>query len=156
MEIYHRLSKVVHPVVISTVSSVELKTLIKRHYWFDWKLASKTADLFKLTLDSSKEILGLIALINDPRDSRIEIKLLASSRKNVGVDKEFEGIVTCLIGFACGEALARYGDVACVSLVPKTVLKKHYISRYNMMDAGKQIFLEGKPLFDLVKKCYKL
>ena len=93
-----------------------------------------------------------MALARHPGDNRLEIKLLASSKENIGVNKKFEGIVACLLAYACSESLKSYGDLACVSLIPKTALKVHYLTIYNMLDGGRQVFLEGKRLFDWAKK----
>jgi len=84
-----------------------------------------------------------------PDELRIEIKLLASSKENTGAAKIYEGIAGCLIAFACRESLSKYGDMACVSLVPMTYLKEHYIQKYNMGNAGWQVFLDGKILYDM-------
>jgi hypothetical protein len=86
------------------------------------------------------------------RDNRMEIKLLTSSIENVGATKNFEGIAACLLAYACGESLKNYGELACVSLLPKTALKEHYMEKYGMLDGGRHVFLEGKVLFDWVKK----
>ncbi len=87
-----------------------------------------------------------------PAEYRMEIKLLASARENVGDGKEYEGIAGCLIGFACRESVKRYGDLACVSLMPKTELQEHYRRKYGMIDAGHQLCVEGLSLIKLINK----
>ena len=54
--------------------------------------------------------------------------------------------------FACREAIKFYAENACVSLFPKTELKQHYIKKYGMTAAGKQVFLEGVALYKLLEK----
>lgn len=152
MEIVEKISGQAHRVVVNRVTEKEVRLLKKTKYWFSWRAIAQTYPLFKLTLEDQDEILGVMALAEYPQDNRIEIKLLASSKENVGINKKFEGIVTCLLAYACGKALANYEDLACVSLVPKTLLKAHYMQKYNMLEAGPQLFLEGKPLFDLAKR----
>lgn len=152
MEILDKVSGKSRSVSISIVTAVELRKLTKAKYSFNWKTVYKTCPLYKLTLDDQDEILGVMALHNHSRDNRIEIKLIACSKENIGSSKRFEGIVECLIAYACSEALKNYGDLACVSLVPKTVLKKHYMKMYNIQDAGVQLFLEGQSLFYLARK----
>lgn len=147
-----RTSGQTHVVVIGIVSESDIKLLKKTKYSFNWKAISKDYPLVKLTIEGQDEILGVMALAEHPGDHRIEIKLLASSRENIGRNKKFEGIVSCLLAYACGKALQNYGDLACVSLVPKTVLKKHYMAKYGMLDGGRQVFLEGRTLFDWAKK----
>lgn len=152
MEIVDRASGQTHRVVISRVSENEIRLLTKAKYSFNWRATAKTYPIFKLSIEGQDEILGVMALAEDPGDNRIEIKLLASSKENVGTNKKFDGIVDCLLAYACGKALKNYGELACVSLVPKTLLKAHYMQKYNMLDAGRQLFLEGKRLFDLAKR----
>lgn len=152
MEIVENASNRVHRVIVTRVAKREVKLLTKEKYWFSWRAVAKIHSLYKLTIEDQDEILGVMALAYESGDNRIEVKLLASSRENVGINKKFEGIATCLLAFACGEALKNYGYLACVSLVPKTLLKAHYMQKYSMLDAGAQVFLEGKRLFDFAKR----
>lgn len=139
-------------VMIRPVENEDLKILTKKRYFFAWRTLQGKADLYKLCVLGDENILGVMALVDEPSDKRIEIKLLASSRENLGKAKKHEGIAGCLIGYACREAVKKYADLACVSLVPKTELRSKYIARYGMMDAGRQLFLEAKPLNDLIFK----
>ncbi|MEO7174705.1 MAG: hypothetical protein ABIV51_02675 [Saprospiraceae bacterium] len=101
---------------------------------------------------SNTEVLGLVSIEKIPSDQRIEIKLLASSRINVGPDKVFGLIVGNLIAFSCREAVKTYGINAAVSLVPKTKLKPYYIHQYGFLDGGRQLFLEGSTLLRIIAK----
>jgi hypothetical protein len=82
----------------------------------------------------------------------MEIILLAASKENRGKVKKYDGIAENLIAFACREAVKLFAENACVSLYPKTELKKHYIEKYGMLNAGKQLYLEGLSLYRLLRK----
>lgn len=127
----------------------DFKSITKSKFYFDWK-KEKGNDIYKLVLN--EEILGLMSCLCDEREKRIEIRLLSVSKDNRGRGKKYERIAGTLIGYACREALRRYGIGGCVSLVPKTRLKYHYIERYGMIDAGVQVFLEGEQLLDMLKE----
>ncbi len=138
-----------HKVIVEPVISDDYKTITKKRYFFNWK-TEKKYEVYKLRRTDSDTILGLISFINYAEEKRIEIKLLGVSIENRGTKKQYERIAGTLIGFACREAMKCYGIEACVSLVPKTEIKAHYIIKYEMMDAGKQIFLEGLPLLKML------
>lgn len=152
MEIVEVSSGQVHQIVVGRVDKKEVKYLTKARYWFSWRAVAKDFPLFKVTIAGQDEILGVVALAHYPEEKRIEIKLLASLKDSVGTARKYDGIAASLIAFACSEALKNYGEMACVSLVPKTVLKSHYMEKYGMLDAGLQLFLAGRPLFDWAKK----
>ena len=135
-------------VVVEPVVDKDYANITKARYFFNWK-KEKGGNVYKLVCKS--EIVGLIAFENCP-DQRIEITLLAVSKENRGKNKKYEGIAGVLIGFACRETNKLYGIEGCVSLVPKTSLKQHYIEKYGMQDAGYRVFLEGLPLLSLLRK----
>ncbi|WP_118976436.1 N-acetyltransferase [Taibaiella koreensis] len=141
-------------VKIVPVEEEDYKALTKKRYHFSWKSFKGHANVavYKLQIPGEDDILGVMALIDFPRESRIEISLLACSLENVGENKTYEGIAGNLIAYAGRLAVKRYGKNACLSLVPKTRLKKHYIDKYGMLDAGWQLFLEGKVLNDIILK----
>ena len=139
-------------VIVKPVEDEDFKLLIKRRYFFEWKSLKEKASLYKLCVRGDKDILGVMALVDVPQEKRIELKLLASSKENAGKNKIYDGIAGCLIAYACRKALKKYGNLACVSLVPKTKLKSYYITKYGMTDGGWQLFVEGKHLNDLIKK----
>jgi hypothetical protein len=103
-----------------------------------------------LTLAGSNDILGLMSLIHYEEEKRFAINLLAVSKENRGKQKTYEHIAGNLIAYACREALRLYALDGCVSLVPKTELKNHYIKKYGMLDASWQLFLEGRSLLNLL------
>jgi hypothetical protein len=106
--------------------------------------------LFKLTLIDKPLILGLIGLVYVATEFRIEIKLLAVSKENMGSGKHYEGIAGCLIPYSAREALRKYGPLACISLKPKTEIRQHYMRKYGMKPGGEQIYLDGQELKNLI------
>jgi len=137
---------------IALLANADFKQIAKKRYFFDWKKERGVSDLFKLTLQGESEILGLLALIDFPREFRVEIRLLCVSRENQGKDKKYEGIAGHLIAFAGRVAISKYFEQACISLLRKTELRNHYKVKYGFMDGGPQLFLEGQRLYELIKK----
>lgn len=146
-------------VIIEPVVQTDLKKLTIKRYFFNWKNAGEETTLWKLSPKGNVDIKGVMALVDYPGEHRIEVKLLAVSRENVILKKEqgkklkeYEGIAGNLLAFACRIAITKYGDKGCVSLLPKTELKEHYINEYGMVDAGYHVFLELDNLQDLLEK----
>jgi hypothetical protein len=137
-------------VEISKLGKGDLKRLSKSRYFFHWSKFDKDITIFILSQISKDDILGAIAISKFPEEFRYEIKLLAVSRENVGSKKIYEGIAGCLIAYVCEECLIENGELACVSLVPKTKLKLHYITKYGMEDAGRQVYLADSALLKLI------
>ena len=96
------------------------------------------------------EILGLMSLDTFESESRIEIRLLAVSKENRGKNKKYQRITGNLITFACQQAVKFFGEMACVSLIPKTQLIAHYCKSYYVIPAGKSLFIDGKELVQLI------
>ena len=71
----------------------------------------------------------------------IKINLLQTSEENVGTNKKYDRIAGCLIAYACKQAFLRGYD-GTVALEPKTELKKHYMKKYGMKNAGKHLYTE--------------
>lgn len=142
-------------VVIELAEPDDYKVLIKRRFSFVWRAIKKTATVYKLQIEGKNDILGAIGLVDWQDEQRIEIRLLASSVENIGRSKAYEGIAGCLIAFACRRAMIKYGIKACVSLVPKTELIKHYMEKYYMKHAGWQLYLDGANLNKILKEYYE-
>lgn len=138
-------------IIIELVEDRDYRKITKRHYWFDWK-TEKDHLVYKLRLADSQDILGLMSLIHYQEEKRFAINLLAVSKENRGKQKVYEHIAGNLIAYACREVLKLYTLDGCVSLVPKTELRSHYIKKYGMFDAGWQLFLEGRSLLNLLTK----
>src|SRR5215213_3725290 len=152
MEILEVSTGIKKRIVIREVESEDYKLLVRKRFSFVWKTFRATTTVYKLQIDGDEDILGVMGLIDWPAEERIEIKLLASSVENIGKGKIYEGIAGCLMAFACRLAVTKYGAEACISLVPKTELIKHYMQKYHMQYAGWQLYLEGKELNKLLKE----
>jgi len=139
------------PVIVQRVEPSDFKDITKRQFFFRWDQLKGEADLYKLTFEDSPVILGLIALVDVPSEYRIEIKLIAVSNENRGRLKKYEGIAGCLIAYAAREALKKYDRLACISLTPKTELRRHYITKYGMKTAGQQVYAENENLWELIE-----
>jgi hypothetical protein len=141
-------------VEITVLRRDDIKRLPKSRYSFDWSKVDKNATIFILNEVGSGDILGAVAILKYSEEFRYEIKLLAVSRENVGSKKIYEGIAGCLVAYVCKECLKENGELSCVSLVPKTKLKPHYIKKYGMEDAGWQIFLADLALLKIINTYY--
>lgn len=137
-------------VMIEPVTESDLETLTPEDYYFNWKDFEKT-ELWKIRRVNSKDILGAMSLTSVPSDARIEVNLICSRRDNVGSQKQYDRIVGCLLSWAGRLAVKEHGHLACISLIPKTRLIKHYQNKYGMLRAGQQLFLEGIPLYRLIQ-----
>jgi len=140
-----------HEVSILEAEDKDYKILTKSRFFFNWKDQKTSSTVYKL-VKKDDNILGAMALLYIPQENRIEISLLAVSKENKGTGKIYENIAGCLIAYACEQALFSYGELACISLIPKTELKSYYMSKYGMLDAGWQLFVEGKYLLSLIQK----
>lgn len=138
-----------HTVIIEPFTVKDYKNITKKKYFFNWK-TEQPYNVYKLRRTDEETILGLVSLVHHPKEKRIEIRLLSVSIENRGKKKQYERIAGNLIAFACREAIKQYGNEACVSLLPKTELKKHYITQYGMIDAGYHVFFEGLSLLKML------
>src|SRR5688500_13179149 len=103
MVIFERANGKEHHVRIEPLSAKDYGNITKPRYFFDWK-TEKGNEVFKITLLTSDEILGLVSLIEHD-DKSIQINLLAVSRENRGKSKVYKGIAGNLIAWACREAV---------------------------------------------------
>jgi hypothetical protein len=150
MVIVERANGKRHLIRIEPLIFQDYNRLTKSRYFFDWK-TEKEYETFKLFIQGSNEILGVMSLI-EHEDKRIQINLLAVSKENRGKGKMYEGISGNLIAWTCREAVKRFGEDACISLVPKTRLKNHYKKQYGMLEAGMSLFLSDDALLQVLKK----
>ncbi len=122
-------------------SASELSSILKNsRFSFDWK-TELVFEVYALRQKNSGAALGLISFEAVPSELRIEIKLLESSKENIGRGKKYRGIAGDLIAFACRESFLR-GFYGFVSLIPKTELIDHYISEYGFVQAGRHLVTE--------------
>lgn len=140
-----------HQIEIVSIEPDDYKKISRSKFWFDWK-EEINKEVFKLQISGNDEILGLISMETFHQESRIEIRLLAASKENRGKNKKYDRLVGNLIAFACKRSITLFGYLACVSLIPKTQLIDHYKEEYSMIEAGKSLFLDGKELFETIKR----
>lgn len=138
-----------HNVDIERLTLKEFGKIKISRYAFNWKTENGN-EVFKICIKGTPDILGLVSLIVHEEEKRIEINLLAASKENIGKNKVYERIAGNLIAWACREAVKRFGEDACISLIPKTGLIEHYMKAYGMMRAGVSLFLSDEPLLNLL------
>lgn len=140
--------------IIAEIVPLETKDfkLIKKQkqFSFDWE-SEKPYDLYKLVLKEQKEIVGLMSIIDVPKELRLEINLLEISKENIGQDKQLERIAGCLIAFACKFSFSKGYD-GFVSLIPKTVLIEHYKKKYGFRHFGNQLAVFEKISKNLIQQ----
>ncbi len=131
--------------------------LTKKRFFFNWKSLPLDSEIVGLLISGDSDIKGAMSIQHQLTEQRLEINLLAVSRENVILKnekgkktKEYEKIAANLIAFAVREAIKRYGEDGCVSLVAKTELEQHYCQTYGMVRAGKSVALFGPAMFRIV------
>lgn len=107
---------------------------------FDWKRERGNL-IYKLRFIGREEILGLISLIDIPREYRLHINLIESSVENRGKNKLIGRISGCLIAYAARLAFDK-GYAGFVSLTPKTELIDHYIATYGFRPQGMGLVID--------------
>lgn len=138
-------------VVIEPVESNDFRRITKAQFSFNWKL-ERDKVLFKIRRIDQTDILGLISLDFVDQEERIEIRLLAVVKWNIGNGKRYEKIAGNLLAYAARLALERFGSYAAISLKPKTKLRQHYMDMYGFEQAGYSLVLTGNPLINLVNE----
>lgn len=151
MNIVEVLTGKIYAIEVLPVESSDYKLLSKTRYSFNWK-EEKTQEIYKLVIKGQNEILGLVSIERIPSEWRIHIRVLTVSVENKGVEKVFEKIAGNLIAFVSKIALADYGELACVSLRPKSSIAQHYIIKYNMNITGLTLSLEVPEIIDLINQ----
>jgi hypothetical protein len=151
MNIVEVLTGKIYAIEVLPVESADYKLLPKARYSFDWK-EEKTQEVYKLVIKGQNEILGLVSIERIPSEWRIHIRLLTVSLENKGEEKVFEKIAGNLIAFVAKIAVTDYGELACVSLRPKSSIAQHYITKYNMNITGLTLSLEVPEIIDLINQ----
>lgn len=134
---------------ILPVDEGDYETFDEDRYHFDWK-TEKKFEVYKLRINGSNEVLGLISFENIPEEWRIHIRLLTVSKENVGSNKQYDRIAGNLITYVAKKAVADYAELACVSLRPKSEIAQHYIDNYNMRVTGMTLSIEVPEILDLI------
>lgn len=151
MKITEVLTAKDYTIEILPFEDIDYKSLKKDRYFFDWK-EEKEQEVYKLIREESNEILGVISVERIPTEWRIHIRLLTVSRENKGKDKEYDKIAGNLIAYVSKLAVEEFGELACISLRPKTLIAQHYIDKYNMNTTGITLSLEIPEILDLINQ----
>ena len=138
-----------YPVEILPVESEDFKSLRKARYFFDWRI-ERNQEVYKLQMTGSSDILGLVSLERIPSEWRIHIRLLTVSKENKGNGKKYDKIAGNLITHVAKIAILEFGELACVSLKPKSQIARHYIDKYNMNITGMTLSTEVPEILDLI------
>lgn len=123
---------------ISQLNSSELVKLDS--FDFDWSKETKF-EVYKLSLISNEQVLGLLSIDRVIEELRIEIRLLEISIENIGKNKLYDRVAGILIAFACKESF-KNGFYGFVSLIPKTKLIDHYQEKYGFQQFGRHLAIE--------------
>lgn len=138
-----------YPIEILPIEKSDFKSLRKSRYYFNWE-EEVDFEIFKLGIKGQKDILGLISIERIPNEWRIHIRLLTVSKENKGKNKIYENICANLLTFISKLAIIDYGELACISLRPKSKIKQHYIEKYKMTSSGKLLSLVVPEIIDLI------
>ena len=138
-----------HSVLILPVEINDSKTLKKDRYFFDWKIETNH-EVYKLQIKGSSDILGLVSIERIPQEWRIHIRLLTVSKENRGNGKKYDWIAGNLIAFTAKIAIREFGELAFVSLRPKSRIAQHYIDNYYMNKTGMILSIEVPKIIDLI------
>ena len=151
MTIVEVLTGNIYPIEVLPVENTDYKALSKVRYFFDWKKESKE-EVYKLVMKGQKDILGLVSIERIPSEWRVHIRLLTVSKENAGNGKLFENIAGNLIAHVAKIAVVEFGELACVSLRPKSSLAPHYIKKYNMNVTGMTLSLEVPEIVNVINQ----
>jgi hypothetical protein len=151
MNIVEVLTGNICPIEVLPVTNTDFTSISKARYFFDWK-EEKKEEVYKLVLKGQKDILGLVSIERIPSEWRIHIRLLTVSVENKGKEKQFDKITGNLMAYVAKIALLDFGQMACVSLRPKSSIAKHYMTKYNMNMTGMTLSLEVPEIVNLINK----
>ncbi len=121
-----------------------------KQFAFDWT-EEKENQVFRIRLLEQEETLGLISIIDFPKELRIHINLIEAAKSHRGKEKPILNIVGCLIGFTCKQAFKQKYD-GFVSLVPKTQLIDYYQKKYGFLLVGIQMAVFRKTAESIIQK----
>ena len=138
MRLWNKQKKIFEEGIIDIVSKEDFSKIKKsKQFEFDWNKEKKNL-VFKIHKKNEEDILGLISLIDFPKELRIEIHLLEISSNNIGKNKVIDRLAGCLIAYACTLAFEKDYD-GFVSLVSKTEIVKLYKEKYGFQEMGNHL-----------------
>lgn len=149
MKIINTSTEKVYLVEILSVEDEDFNSLGEERYFFDWE-TERNQEIYKLQIVGSKDILGLMSLERIPEEWRIHVRLLTVSKENKGRNKQFDNITGNLLAYAAKLAVKDYGELACISLRPKTQIADHYIRKYGMTVTGLTLSIEVPDILTLI------
>ena len=152
MRILHAKSGRFHEAAIEIVKKEDWKKIKQQsdQFDFDW-MKERKHTVYQLKLIDNNTLLGLVAIIDIPKEYRLHIQLIENTRSNTGKKKEYDFIAGCLIAHVCRLAFSKNYE-GFVSLEPKTVLEKLYKERYGFKEMGKLLYIELENSTALIKK----
>ncbi len=151
MTIVEVLTGKLYPVQVMLVENTDYKSLSKARFYFDWK-EERNEEVYKLVMKGQKDILGLVSIERIPSEWRIHIRLLTVTKENKGNGKAFDNVAGNLIASIAKIAVAEFGELACVSLRPKSSIAQHYINKYNMNLTGTTLSIEVPQIINLINQ----
>jgi hypothetical protein len=151
MNVVEVLTGKICKIEVLPVESTDYKLLTKSRYFFNWG-EEKDQEVYKLVIPNSNDIVGLISVERIIDEWRIHIRLLTVSKENRGEEKRYDKIAGNLIAHVAKIAVAEFGELACVSLKPKSMIAHHYINKYKMNVTGMTLSLEVPEILDLINE----
>lgn len=124
-----RVSHVTRQTSVELVTETDVKRLFKKDGWrFNWKREYRelSRQVFKLLVEGSTEIQGLISLEAMKADQYMEMHLIEAAPHNFGANKRYLGVAGNLVAFACKLSFDMGFD-GFVAFTAKTKLVPHYI-----------------------------
>lgn len=140
-----------YPIEILPLENSDFKSLSKTRYFFNWK-EETNQEIYKLIIKGQNEIQGLVSLERIPSEWRVHIRLITVSKENKGKGKCYDRVAGNLISYFAKIAVMEYGELACVSLRPKSLIVQHYIDKYNMNLTGMTLSLEVLEIINLINQ----
>ena len=141
----------IYPIEVLPVTTSDYRSLPKVRYSFSWK-EEKNEEVYKLVIKGQEDILGLVSIERIPSEWRIHIRLITVSIENKGKVKIYEKIAGNLIAHVAKMAVEEFGEMACVSLRPKSSIAQHYITKYKMNVTGMTLSLEVPEILNLINQ----
>lgn len=151
MKILDINNKTFQEVTIELIQMEDWEGIVSSNLFiFDWTLEQKKI-IYKISIKSTNEIQGLVAIQDIPKEYRLHIHLIENSNPNKGRKKRYDYVAGCLIAYICQLAFEKDYE-GFVSLEPKTELVTLYKDKYGFRTMGSLLYtaLENSEL--LIKK----
>ena len=132
-----KTGKKLDAIIEKMMKSAVKKLKGNKNFLFDWSFEVEN-DVYRIMLMEEEKILGLVSIIDYPKEFRLHINLLESSKAYRGEHKILENIPGCLIAFVCQLSFEK-GYEGFVSLIPKTELINYYNEKYGFEQIGNQM-----------------